>query len=95
MLFTVYNVFWGGFSLFCQDENRTLDRMYKQKVEEVKGLSDRLVEVEEALTVAGGAASTIKEYKKQVEDLQVCTSASVFLPFFPLDFIVFPSLLPL
>lgn len=54
----------------AQEENKTLDKLYKQKVEEVKKLTAQVSSLEEALTAAGAAANTIKDYQRQVQDLQ-------------------------
>eukprot|EP00271_Cylindrocystis_brebissonii_P013030 TRINITY_DN32583_c0_g1_i1.p1 TRINITY_DN32583_c0_g1~~TRINITY_DN32583_c0_g1_i1.p1 ORF type:complete len:588 (+),score=137.30 TRINITY_DN32583_c0_g1_i1:153-1916(+) len=59
-----------------QEENRTLDKMYKQKVDEVKSLTDQQASLKEALTTAGGVSSVIKDYQRQITDLQAALKLS-------------------
>lgn len=54
----------------CQEENKTLDRLHKQKVEEVQKLTSQVASLSEALTASGAVTSTIKDYQRQVQELQ-------------------------
>eukprot|EP00270_Netrium_digitus_P010415 TRINITY_DN3230_c0_g1_i3.p1 TRINITY_DN3230_c0_g1~~TRINITY_DN3230_c0_g1_i3.p1 ORF type:complete len:564 (-),score=77.56 TRINITY_DN3230_c0_g1_i3:537-2228(-) len=53
-----------------EEENRTLDRLYRLKVDEVKKLTNQITSLEETVTAAGAGISTIKDYQRQVKELQ-------------------------
>ncbi|CAI5999891.1 unnamed protein product [Closterium sp. NIES-65] len=53
-----------------QDENKTLDRMYKQKVDDVKKLTSQVESLSEAVTAAQSYTSVIKDYQRQLQELQ-------------------------
>ncbi|CAI5466763.1 unnamed protein product [Closterium sp. Yama58-4] len=53
-----------------QDENKTLDRMYKQKVDDVKKLTSQVESLNEAVTAAQSYTSVIKDYQRQLQELQ-------------------------
>ena len=54
-----------------QEENKTLDRMYKTKVEEVTKLTSQIEALEEAVAEASKHVSTIKDLERQNQDMKV------------------------
>lgn len=54
----------------CQEENKILDKTNRQKVSEVEKLSQTIKELEEAILAAGEAANTIRDYRRQISELQ-------------------------
>ncbi|KAK3218795.1 hypothetical protein Dsin_012765 [Dipteronia sinensis] len=54
----------------CQEENRTLEKTNRQKVLEVEKLSQTINELEEAILAGGAAANTIRDYQRQISELQ-------------------------
>ena len=54
-----------------QEENKILDKTNRQKVSEVEKLSQTIKELEEAILAAGEAANTIRDYRRQISELQV------------------------
>lgn len=54
-----------------QEENKTLDRMHRQKVAEVEKLSLTVAELEEALVAGGASANVVRDYQRQVHQLVV------------------------
>lgn len=54
----------------CQEENKILDKTNRQKVSEVEKLSQTITELEEAILTAGEAANTIRDYRRQISELQ-------------------------
>jgi len=55
-----------------QEENRILEKTNRQKVLEVEKLSQTIHELEEAILAAGAAANTIRDYRRQISELNVC-----------------------
>ncbi|KAL5574891.1 hypothetical protein UlMin_016590 [Ulmus minor] len=53
----------------CQEENRILEKTNRQKVLEVEKLSQTIQELEEAVLAGGAAANTIRDYTRQMEEL--------------------------
>ncbi|KAF3451871.1 hypothetical protein FNV43_RR07967 [Rhamnella rubrinervis] len=53
----------------CQEENRILEKTNRQKVLEVEKLSQTIQELEEAILAGGAAANTIRDYKRQIDEL--------------------------
>ncbi|KAK4837580.1 hypothetical protein QYF36_006676 [Acer negundo] len=54
----------------CQEENRILEKTNRQKVLEVEKLSQTINELEEAILAGGAAANTIRDYRRQISELQ-------------------------
>ncbi|KAH0469308.1 hypothetical protein IEQ34_002540 [Dendrobium chrysotoxum] len=52
----------------CQDENKFLNKIYRQKVLEVEKLAQTIHELEESLLASGMAANTLREYRRQEEN---------------------------
>lgn len=48
-----------------------MDKMYKQKVEELKKQAEKIDQLQEALLAAGAAQSVIKDYERQLQETQV------------------------
>lgn len=57
--------------LSMQEENKILDKANRQKILEVEKLSQTIRELEEAILAGGAAANTLRDYKRQVSELQV------------------------
>ncbi|KDP32904.1 hypothetical protein JCGZ_13685 [Jatropha curcas] len=53
----------------CHEENRILEKTNRQKVLEVEKLSQTIHELEEAILAGGAAANTIRDYKRQISEL--------------------------
>ncbi|PIN18609.1 hypothetical protein CDL12_08712 [Handroanthus impetiginosus] len=53
----------------CQEENKILDKTNRQKVLEVEKLSQTIKELEEAILAGGAAANTIRDYRRQISEL--------------------------
>ncbi|KAL8493774.1 hypothetical protein ACS0TY_024804 [Phlomoides rotata] len=53
----------------CQEENKILDKMHRQKVSEVEKLTQTVRELEEAVLAGGAAANAVREYEKKVQEL--------------------------
>ncbi|XP_022880320.1 microtubule-associated protein 70-5-like [Olea europaea var. sylvestris] len=53
----------------CQEENKILDKTNRQKVLEVEKLSQTIQELEEAILAGGAAANTLRDYKRQISEL--------------------------
>ncbi|KAF2306073.1 hypothetical protein GH714_011144 [Hevea brasiliensis] len=53
----------------CQEENRILEKTNRQKVLEVERLSQTIQELEEAILAGGVAANTIRDYKRQISEI--------------------------
>ncbi|CAK9221666.1 unnamed protein product [Sphagnum jensenii] len=53
----------------CQEENKILDKMHRQKVAEVEKLSTTVAELEEAVLAGGAAVNAARDYQRQVEEL--------------------------
>lgn len=54
-----------------QEENRLLEKTNRQKVLEVEKLSQTINDLEEAILAGGAAANTIRDYRRQISELQV------------------------
>ncbi|KAL0443048.1 UNVERIFIED_CONTAM: Microtubule-associated protein 70-5 [Sesamum latifolium] len=53
----------------CQEENKILDKTNRQKVLEVEKLSQTIKDLEEAILAGGAAANTIRDYRRQISEL--------------------------
>ncbi|KAK4491890.1 hypothetical protein RD792_002671, partial [Penstemon davidsonii] len=53
----------------CQEENKILDKTNRQKVLQVEKLCQTIMELEEAILAGGAAANTIRDYKRQISEL--------------------------
>ncbi|KAJ4839243.1 hypothetical protein Tsubulata_050938 [Turnera subulata] len=53
----------------CLEENKILEKTNRQKVLEVEKLSQTINELEEAILAGGAAANTIRDYKRQISEL--------------------------
>lgn len=54
-----------------QEENKILEKTNRQKVLEVEKLSQTIEELEEAILAGGAAANTIRDYSRQISELNV------------------------
>ncbi|KAL6555332.1 hypothetical protein OROGR_006590 [Orobanche gracilis] len=55
----------------CQEENKILDKMHRQKVSEVEKLTQTVRELEEAVLAGGAAANAVREYQRKVQDINL------------------------
>ncbi|XP_073035494.1 microtubule-associated protein 70-1-like [Primulina eburnea] len=53
----------------CQEENKILDRMHRQKVAEVEKLTQTVGELEEAVLAGGAAANAVRDYQRKVQEM--------------------------
>nr|GMD47479.1 microtubule-associated protein 70-5-like [Ipomoea batatas] len=53
-----------------EEENKILDKTNRQKVLEVERLSQTILELEEAILAGGAAANTIRDYRRQISEIQ-------------------------
>ncbi|VAI26252.1 unnamed protein product [Triticum turgidum subsp. durum] len=53
----------------CQEENKILDRMHRQKVAEVEKLTQTVRELEEAVLAGGAAANAVRDYQRKVQEM--------------------------
>ncbi|XP_027156987.1 microtubule-associated protein 70-1-like isoform X2 [Coffea eugenioides] len=53
----------------CQEENRILDKMHRQKVSEVEKLMQTVHELEEAVLAGGAAANAVRDYQRKMQEL--------------------------
>ncbi|KAF8030474.1 hypothetical protein BT93_E2803 [Corymbia citriodora subsp. variegata] len=53
----------------CQEENKILEKTNRQKVLEVEKLSQTIQELEEAILAGGAAANSVRDYKRQISEL--------------------------
>ncbi|KAL6187542.1 hypothetical protein ACLB2K_038940 [Fragaria x ananassa] len=53
----------------CQEENRILDRMHRQKVAEVEKLTQTVRELEEAVLAGGAAANAVRDYQRKFQEM--------------------------
>ncbi|KAI3444328.1 hypothetical protein Pfo_000993 [Paulownia fortunei] len=53
----------------CQEENRILDKMHRQKVSEVEKLTQTVRELEEAVLAGGAAANAVRDYQRKVQEI--------------------------
>lgn len=61
----------------CQEENKFLEKINRQKVLEIEKLSQSIVELEEAILAGGTAANAVRDYRRQISQL----NASVLFSF--------------
>lgn len=57
--------------IYEQEEHRILDKTNRQKVLEVEKLSETIKELEEAILAAGATANAVRDYQRQISELQV------------------------
>ncbi|KAL5223578.1 hypothetical protein ABZP36_010217 [Zizania latifolia] len=55
----------------CHEENKILDKLQRQKVAEVKKLSQTVKELEELVLQGGAAANAVRDYQRQVQEMNV------------------------
>ncbi|XP_022726706.1 microtubule-associated protein 70-2-like [Durio zibethinus] len=53
----------------CQEENKILDKMLRQKVAEVEKLTQTVRELEEAVLSGGAAANAVRDYQRKVQEM--------------------------
>ncbi|KAL3637149.1 hypothetical protein CASFOL_019448 [Castilleja foliolosa] len=53
----------------CQEENKILDKMNRQKVSEVEKLTQTVRELEEVVLAGGAAANAVREYQRKVQEI--------------------------
>uniref|UniRef100_A0A7N0TCY7 Uncharacterized protein n=1 Tax=Kalanchoe fedtschenkoi TaxID=63787 RepID=A0A7N0TCY7_KALFE len=53
----------------CQEENKILDKMHRQKVAEVEKLAQTVRELEEAVLAGGAAANAVRDYQRKVQEM--------------------------
>ncbi|XP_075518604.1 microtubule-associated protein 70-1-like [Primulina tabacum] len=53
----------------CQEENKILDRMHRQKVAEVERFTQTVHELEEAVLAGGAAANAVRDYQRKVQEM--------------------------
>ncbi|KAL8142999.1 hypothetical protein V2J09_016031 [Rumex salicifolius] len=53
----------------CQEENRIVDKMHRQKVAEVEKLTQTVRELEEAVLAGGAAANAVRDYQRKVQEM--------------------------
>ncbi|KAL3632567.1 hypothetical protein CASFOL_025551 [Castilleja foliolosa] len=53
----------------CQEENKILDKMHRQKVSEVEKLTQTVRELEEVVLAGGAAANAVREYQRKVQEI--------------------------
>lgn len=53
----------------CQEENKILDKMHRQKVLEVEKLTQTVRELEEAVLSGGAAANAVRDYQRKVQEM--------------------------
>ncbi|KAK8299637.1 hypothetical protein V6Z12_D05G335400 [Gossypium hirsutum] len=53
----------------CQEENKILDKMHRQKVAEVEKLMQTVRELEEAVLAGGAAANAVRDYQRKVQEM--------------------------
>ncbi|KAK2652112.1 hypothetical protein Ddye_011968 [Dipteronia dyeriana] len=53
----------------CQEENKILDKMHRQKVVEVEKLTQTVRELEEAVLAGGAAANAVRDYQRKVQEM--------------------------
>ncbi|KAK4373378.1 hypothetical protein RND71_008762 [Anisodus tanguticus] len=53
----------------CQEEDKILDRMHRQKVAEVEKLTQTVRELEEAVLAGGAAANAVRDYQRKVQEM--------------------------
>ncbi|KAK3218111.1 hypothetical protein Dsin_012081 [Dipteronia sinensis] len=53
----------------CQEENKIIDKMHRQKVAEVEKLTQTVRELEEAVLAGGAAANAVRDYQRKVQEM--------------------------
>ncbi|KAG6595418.1 Microtubule-associated protein 70-2, partial [Cucurbita argyrosperma subsp. sororia] len=53
----------------CQEENKILDKLHRQKVAEVERLMQTVRELEEAVLAGGAAANAVRDYQRKVKEM--------------------------
>ncbi|KAL3028415.1 hypothetical protein AAZX31_03G111400 [Glycine max] len=53
----------------CQEENKILDKILRQKVAEVEKLTQTVRELEEAVLAGGAAANAVRDYQRKVQEM--------------------------
>ncbi|CAF2062239.1 unnamed protein product [Brassica napus] len=53
----------------CQEENKILDKMHRQKVAEVEKLTQTVRELEEAVLSGGAAANAVRDYQRKFQEM--------------------------
>ncbi|KAK6149055.1 hypothetical protein DH2020_016580 [Rehmannia glutinosa] len=53
----------------CQEENKIMDKMHRQKVSEVEKLTQTVRELEEAVLAGGAAANAVRDYQRKVQEV--------------------------
>ncbi|KAL2904615.1 Microtubule-associated protein 70-1 [Bienertia sinuspersici] len=53
----------------CQEENKILDKMHRQKVSEVEKLTQTVRELEEAVLAGGAAANAVRDYQRKMQEM--------------------------
>ncbi|ONK75332.1 uncharacterized protein A4U43_C03F15740 [Asparagus officinalis] len=55
----------------CQEENKILDKMHRQKVAEVEKLSQTVRELEESVLAGGATANAVRDYQRKFQEMNV------------------------
>nr|XP_010932543.1 microtubule-associated protein 70-2 isoform X2 [Elaeis guineensis] len=53
----------------CQEENKILDKLHRQKVAEVEKLTQTVRELEEAILAGGAAANAVRDYQRKFQEM--------------------------
>ncbi|KAJ4879797.1 Microtubule-associated protein 70-2 [Raphanus sativus] len=53
----------------CQEENKILDKMHRQKVADVEKLTQTVKELEEAVLAGGAAANAVRDYQRKFQEM--------------------------
>lgn len=53
----------------CQEENKILDKMHRQKVSEVEKLTQTVRDLEEAVLAGGATANVVRDYQRKYQEL--------------------------
>ncbi|ESQ35318.1 hypothetical protein EUTSA_v10007120mg [Eutrema salsugineum] len=53
----------------CQEENKIIDKMHRQKVAEVEKLMQSVGELEEAVLAGGAAANAVRDYQRKFQEM--------------------------
>ncbi|KAG8372131.1 hypothetical protein BUALT_Bualt12G0034500 [Buddleja alternifolia] len=53
----------------CQEENKIMDKMHRQKVSDVEKLTQTVRELEEAVLAGGAAANAVRDYQRKVQEI--------------------------
>lgn len=54
-----------------QEENKILEKTRRQKILEVEKLSQTIQELEEVILASGATANVLRDYQRQISELQV------------------------